>query len=165
MKRKTKFAVNPALCAVALCVWFLMISSAIVVLPMGRIVSALIFFLIGIVFLAVAARNGIVVDIQPEGVYRRFLGHQISFLSWDKVQEVGVCGIQPFHPKNENKVGTLYIYISEEKLDDKKRFDMVLQWPPRGKVYMVNDQDRLNIVQLRWSRKIHCFNTGEFHIG
>ena len=161
--RKTKFAVNPGLCALALITWLLLTAVAVAILPLGRIVSAAVFFVLGLIFLAVAVGNGITIEVQTDGLRRSLLGRQISFLPWEKVREVGVCGTRPFHNAGAKKVGTLYIYFSEQKLDDRQRFDMVLRWPPRDKYYMVYDMDRLRTVQLRWGGKITTYNSGSFH--
>ena len=165
MKRKTKFTVNPALCGLALIVWLLLTSSAVVVLPMGRLVSALVFFVLGLAFLTVAVRNGISVEVGTDGLHRSIFGRELSFLPWEKVKEVGVCGVRPFHAKDAKNTGTLYIYFSEIHMNDEERFDMVLKWPPRDKVYFVHDLDRLKTVQYRWGGKIECYNTGAYKIG
>ena len=123
----------------------------------GRLPSILLF-------LAVATVNAITVCVEPEGISRRLLWKQLSFLPWKEVREVGVCGTKPFHSKDSDRVGVLYIYISPEHLSEQERFDMIVQWPPRDKIYLLLSKERLEAVQLRWSKTITMFNSGKFHM-
>ncbi len=163
--KKTRFFVNPTLLLVALATWAILTISAVVVLPLGRYVSAAIFFLIGLLFLAVAVGNGIVVSVEPEGLARSVLGRRVNLLPWEQIRELGVCGTKPFHAEKTDRVGTLYIYAASEHLTDKERFDMVLRWPPKDKVYLLYSEERLTAIQLRWSGKITLYNSGSLRIG
>lgn len=165
MKRKNRFVVNPFLLGIALATWAVLTLGAVAAIPMGRYSATLVFFILGLLFLVVTVRNAVVVCVTPEGLERRLLGKHISMLPWKDVREVGVCGIRPFHKKGSDNVGTMYIYISGEHMTDDERFDMILNWPPRDKIYLLHSVERLEAVQLQWAGTITMYNSGTFHIG
>ena len=165
MHKKNRFLVNPFLLGAALFSWAMLTLGAIAAIPMGRYAAATLFFTLGLIFLIAAVKNATVVRVEEEGIARSILGKRIDLLPWKDVREVGVCGIRPFHKKDSDRVGTLYIYVSKVHMNDDERFDMILKWPPKDKVYLLHSAARLECVQLRWAGKITTYNSGKFHIG
>ncbi len=156
--------VNPFLFGVALAFGLLLLTMAVVMIVIGRIGSAVIFFLMATAFLAVATGNGMTVSFQEEGVVRSLLGIRLSTLKWEEVREVGVCGNRPFHKKGSDRVGSHYLYFSREKMTEDQRFEMILKWPPRRQVYLLFSQERAAAAQIWWKHPLVFYNSGKLRI-
>lgn len=134
---------------------------AISMLLINRLGSFLLFLIIAIVFLAVALINGSKLTIDDKGVRRTLFGKTLYQYSWEEIAEVGVIGTKVFRNDDKKDVGSRHLYFSREVLTDEERFRMVLQWPPRNKLYMLYNTERLSAVQSYWSGKIETYKAGD----
>lgn len=162
---KKRFVVDPIRCGAATLVSAAFLLFCAVMFPLHRMGSAVVFFLLGMLFLAVALVNGTVVTVDERGISRATLGMGSRFLPWEEAAEVGVCGTRLFRKGKRGKTGTLYIYVSPTPLTDEARFDMVLKWPPLRGYYLLYSQERMAAVQLRWEGRIVRYNAGDLIIG
>lgn len=163
---KHRFMVNPILCTVSgvVCLAFVLMGG-IMLFSLQRLVSALIFFAFGVLFLGVAIHFGAILIIDREGITRSVLGIQRKYLPWEKVKEVGVAGTRVVKDPKSKHVGTLYIYFSEEALDKDSRFRYMLSWPHWNHCYLLFSHKRVTAVQMIWDRKIETFNIGDLTLG
>ncbi len=156
-----RYILDPVTFAEALITALVLFGLAVLMTALGRPGSAFIFFMIGLVFAVVAARNGRIVVIAEKGVSWSVLGFFSNFMSWDEIQEVGVIGLRIFFKTGDDKVGNRYIYIIPGKLDDQGRFDMILNWPPKKGIYLRYRTERYSAIQYRWDKKIVEYNAGD----
>ena len=110
--------------------------------PVASIVFSLLFILYFYVcFWVVGAR----VTVDETGVWMHTLGIKLKRYTWEEIKEVGVAGIRVVNGKN--KTGSIYIYFSEEKMDDVQRHKMCLEWPPKKCIYLKYTAERFHCVQ------------------
>lgn len=102
-----------------------------------------------------AALNGVQIEIHADGIRRRFLCFPARETSWREIREVGVCGSKLWRGP-----GTLYLYLSTERLTEEERFRMVLRWPPK-QIWLRYKADRLNALLPFWTEKIVLYNAGD----
>lgn len=134
---------------------------AISMLLITRVGSFLLFLVIAVVFLAIALINGSKLTVDEKGLSRTLFGKTLQHYSWDEIAEVGVVGTKVFGNDDKKDVGSRHLYFSKEHLSDEERFRMVLQWPPRNKLYMLYNTERLAAVQSYWSGKIETYKAGD----
>lgn len=158
------FVVNSLKCVIAAASSIFFFLMAAVMMPMHRPRSAAVFLLLGIIFACAGAVNGTVIRLDEGGVNQVRMGKKLRAWTWGQVAEIGVCGTKVFNRRNPEKTGTLYIYLSQERLSDEERFDMILKWPPRDKMYFVYSKERLEEIQAISGAGIESYNTGELKI-
>ena len=78
--------------------------------------------------------------------------------------ETGAAGSKILNKGNPNKTGTVYIYFSPTALDDNERFDMMLKWPPKDKLYLRYSEARLNFIKTGCGMDIVGYNIGKLKI-
>ncbi len=163
---KHRFMVNPILCTVSGGVSLIfLLMGGIMAFSLKRPVSAVVFCLLGLLFLGVAIHFGAILTIDREGITRTILGIQRKYLPWEKVREVGVAGTRVVKDPKSKHVGTLYIYFSEEAFDKDSRFQYMLKWPHWNHCYLLFSHKRVTAVQMIWDRKIETFNIGDLTLG
>lgn len=160
-----RYIVNPINCAVSAITGLVFLLMGITMLPLNRTVSALLFFILSIIFISVALTNGTLIVLDESGVYKQIFWIRFKKLMWEEIKEVGVCGLKVFKTAGSQKTGTLYIYFSTVRMDDKEMFDMVLKWPPQNKYYMVYSEARLHAVHGCWKNRLKTYNAGDIVIG
>ncbi|MCL2528528.1 MAG: hypothetical protein FWE42_08940 [Defluviitaleaceae bacterium] len=160
-----RFIVNPILCAVSAATSAIFLAMGIVMFPLNRYGSAVIFLCLFVVYLYVAVSYGAVISVDKYKICRRFAGIYTQELTWGRIKEVGVCGTTVFRNGITKKRGFFYIYFSDEKMDEHDRFDMILRWPPKRQFYLMYNERRLNAVQELWNNKIDTYNVGKLSIG
>ena len=126
--------------------------------------SAVIFFLLFLLFLYKAVSNGSRIVIDEKKAYKRIAGVKTQELSWGMVREIGVCNTKVFKGLLPFIEGFLYIYISSEEMNEQERFDMILKWPPKKNYYFVYSEQRLTSIQSVWNSKITIYNADDFVI-
>lgn len=132
---------------------------AFTLLTIGRTYSALFFIAIALVYAYTAVKNGSFIEVSDEGVRCRVFRKVLAKYTWDEIREIGVVGSRAF--SNGKHTGTLNIYISKTKLSEHDRFDLVLAWPPKDKLYLTYNKARMEAIQLRYSNKIQTYNAGD----
>lgn len=147
--------------SIATVLFSLMIVLSLIIL--SRLGSAAVFFLIGLLFVKPVLTYAASVRVDQAGV-RSFLPWKtLQSYTWDEVGEVGVAGTKLFTRKDSKNTGSLYIYISKTALTDEDRFDMMLHWPPKDRVYLTYSKQRLDEIQMRFSNRIQTYNAGDLH--
>lgn len=159
---KKSYFVSPIKLAVSSVTTLASFCITIVQLILHEPVGAIVFSLIGFLFLAVAFINGSCVTIDPDGIQLHFLSFCRKSVKWEDIQEVGVIGTQIFlrHPES---TGSRYIYFSPEVLNDEKRFRLALEWPPKKIIYFQYTKENLQDVQLLWKKSIANYQAGELY--
>jgi hypothetical protein len=127
---------------------------------MGRYGSTAVFVIIAAAYGFIAYIYGRCVVMDDDGIGFSFLGHKGLTIKWSEAAEIGIAGTKIFKKKESKKAGTLYIYVSKKKMTDDERFNMMLHWPPKDKVYMVFNQKRAETLQMHWSGKFTLYNEG-----
>jgi len=125
-------------------------------------IIAVIFVLLFIVYLYIAFKNGSLIHVDGNHVYRVFPGGGTS-LGWSEIQETGIVGLKVFGREGRKYTGTKYIYFSDHRLTEKELFDMCLKWPPKDMLYMRFSHKRIAAVQRYWAEEVTLYNTGNLH--
>lgn len=159
-----KYFVNPIEFTAAITTVIVTAVIAVCLLSIKRPVSALVFFFISLIFTKVSLTTGAKITINPEGVSRSVFGKVTKSFAWDQISEVGVAGSRIFAKGNKEKNGTLYIYFSQVPLTDQERFQMMLKWPPKDKIYLEHDKYRMDFIQTMYGKKVQKYNTGSLKI-
>lgn len=157
------YIVNGTMLCFALVYFIFLMTIGSTLFYMGRIVSAIVFILIAIPFLYLIYQYGSVVSISRSGISLRFLWIKRREISWEDVAELDVIGSKVL-TRNKKKCGTLYFIFSEEELDDAHRFDMMLNWPPKDKIYFKFTKERLLNIQWFYNRPVNKYNVGMLDI-
>lgn len=143
------------------------IGSAIIAgicIMLGRYFSALIFAAIALIFLKMTLDAGARLSVGQTGITRRLFGKVTHQISWEEVAEVGIAGSKVFNKGNPSKTGTVYIYFSQEPMDDQERFNMMLKWPPKNKLYLSYNKSRLDFVKTVSGKEITGYNIGKLKV-
>lgn len=132
-------------------------------LYLDRPVSALVFAAVALLFFFPACRYSSRIAVTEEGIRRTLLGKTTAFWRWEEIAEVGVIGTNVLS-KAQKKTGTLYIYISRQKMTEESRFDMILKWPPKEQLFLLYTREGLDAIQLHFSSRIETSNTGTLRL-
>ena len=159
-----KYFVNPIEFTAAISTVAIAAVIACCLLYIRRPVSALVFFVIALLFFKVSLTAGAIITINPNGINRSVLGKVRNTFTWDEISEVGVAGSRIFNKGNKEKSGTLYIYFSKTPMTDEERFQMMLKWPPKDKIYLEHDKYRMDFIQTMYGKKVQTYNTGSLKI-
>ena len=135
-----------------------------VCLFLGRFLSALVFLAIALLFFKIALDSGAKISVGNDGVSRRRFGKTTHSFKWHEIPETGAAGSKILNKGNPNKTGTVYIYFSPTALDDNDRFDMMLKWPPKDKLYLRYSEARLNFIKTVCGMDIVGYNIGKLKI-
>lgn len=127
----------------------------------GRYGSAVFFFIICLLFLPIIRIYGTTITIDEEGINSSFLKKPILQMKWNEIQEIGVAGSKLFNNRGGEKPGTVYIYVSKTLMTEEERFDMMLKFPPKDKIYFEYSKQAIFAVQMRFSSKIQTYNSGD----
>ena len=122
------------------------------------------------VFLAVAAlfgfvlvRYGSVLHIDDEKLELKFLGLSRRALPWSEVREVGLIGENVFNHGKKKKTGDKYLYFSPVKLDADERFQMIVKWPPKDKLYAEYSDKLLAYAMTIWGKELETYNVEDLY--
>ena len=158
---KTKFFVHPTKMVVCLAMFFTGTVLAITLITIGRFGSAAVFFGIGAIFMWVSPVFGAVISVDETGVTRSVLGKVTKTMRWNEIAEIGIAGTKVLKQADSQKAGELYVYFSPVLLNDQTRFEMMLKWPPKDKLFMLYSTERTEAVRMHWGGKLQLYNTGE----
>lgn len=156
-----KFFVDPTKFLISLITSILSILIAVCQVIINRPGSAVIFFIIALLFILLSITYGTRISITEAGISSSIFGKVKKSISWDKIEEVNVAGTHLFNLGNKNNPGTIYIIFSEEKLSDDQLFAVLLRWPPKKRIYLKYTKERLDMIQFYWSNKIRSYNIGK----
>lgn len=158
------FIVNLFKSVAATVVFVVFFFFSIVMFLISRPVSAILFLVMGAVFGYVALINGMAVNVDENGISKSLFGFVTMKFNWEDVAEIGVCGTKVFNKNHKDRVGTLYVYISPSLLSEQDRFEMILKWPPKDKIYFVFKQKHLELIQMVSGLKTEVYNTGDLTV-
>ncbi|MGN1164106.1 MAG: hypothetical protein ACI4S4_04770, partial [Candidatus Ornithospirochaeta sp.] len=147
MEKEKKYFVNGTLLLFALVYFAFLSAVSIALASIGRYFSAVVFGILALLFLAMGFRYGSVVRVGKGGVELKFLWMRRRFLLWSEVAEVLVAGTKVMNRGNTKKCGTLYMVFSPVEMDDDERFQTMLHWPPKDKIFLKFTKDRLMDIQ------------------
>lgn len=159
-----KYYVNESMTVLSVVYAVFLIVIAAVTLYIRRYVSSIIFLLISLPFFFLIYRYGSRVYINNEGVTLKFLNKERKRITWEETKEISVCGQRVLNHLNKKKCGTLYITLSTEKMNDDERFEMMLKWPPRDKIYFKFSKEALFNIQLHYTTPVEKYNIGMLDI-
>jgi len=160
---KKTYLVDPFKAAVSIATVLFSLMIVISLIIIHRLGSAAVFLLVGLLFVKPMLTYAASVCVDQEGI-RCFLPRKaLKTFTWDEIEEVGVAGTKLFTRKDSGNTGSLYIYVSKTAFTDEDRFDMMLHWPPKDLIYLTYSKQRLDEIQMRFSRKIQTYNAGELH--
>ena len=112
-----------------------------------------------IVYIFAAFKNGQIVHIDSDRIYRLF-PHDGAGLNWSSVREVGVVGLKVLGNPDKKHTGSKYIYFSDHAISEEELFQMCLKWPPEDILYIRFSYKRIAQIQRCWAEEISMFNTG-----
>lgn len=159
--KESRYIVYPLQLIVSLATIAIAAPLAITTWIMKSIGTAILFTCITLLFILISLSNGSVISIGPEGISRSVLGKITKTLRWEEIAEVGVAGSKVFRQLNKQKTGTMYIYFSEETMTEDERFQMMFNWPPKGKLYLQYKKPRIESIRAFWKGTITTYNTGD----
>lgn len=163
---KKKFINNPRATSFYMIVSVLFLVMVITMIVIQRYWSAVIFGILALIYMAIALYYSVKLEIDRQGIRRYILSKEIDFTPLDNIKEIGVCGTKVFNYGKKKKTGTLYIYFSEDILNEDERFRMILEWPPKkGVHFMLYTGERALFVQNIWEKPLAKYNTGDLIIG
>jgi len=163
MERK-KYFVNNVMFIFGLSYFAVLAAVAIALFTIDRPVSAAIFLAIALGFGFIIFRYGSTVEFGEDGVTLRFLGITRRNVRWKDLKDVCVCGTKVLNRMNRERTGTIYMIFSDKHIPENKLMDMMLKWPPKGKIYLKFTRDRLLALQMHWSKPVQKFNIGSLDI-
>lgn len=162
--KKVSFIVNPLLSAACISVVLLCSVVAVILVSLRDYVASVIFAVIAAVYFIVGINYFSFVSFSEHGVLLSFLGIKRRFFTWDEISEAGVAGSKLFNKDNKKKVGTLYLYFSKEKMTENERFNMMLKFPPKNKIYLCYTEKRLKAIRWFFDGKLAYFNIGDLEV-
>ncbi|MDE6203827.1 MAG: hypothetical protein K2O16_05170 [Lachnospiraceae bacterium] len=162
MTQPNRYILHPFKFTVSLITAALCLVLSVCEFLISRPFSAAVFIGTALLFSLTALYNGSRITVCNDGIHWSVPGIKRRFIPWDGMKEVGVFGSRLFSA-NKNRAGTLYIYFSTQAMTEEERFQMVLHWPPKDKIILQYSKERMDTIQLLWSREIQTYNAGDFH--
>ena len=63
----------------------------------------------------------------------------------------------------KKKTGDKYLYFSPEKLDADERFQMIVKWPPKDKLYAEYSERLLAYALAIWGKELETYNVEDLY--
>jgi len=142
----------------------ILVALSVTLFVIERPISAAVFLALAVPFALLVFRYGSTVSFTEEGVVLRFCGIERKKIRWKDLKDVCVCGARVMNRLNKERCGTIYFIFSEKHIPENKLFDMMLKWPPKGKIYLKFTKDRLLEIQMHWQKPVQKFNIGSLDI-
>lgn len=159
--KKVSFIVNPLISAACIAVVLLCAIVAVILTNLKDFIAALVFFIVAVIYFIVGINYFSFVSFDKNGVTLSVLGIKRRFFTWNEIAEAGVAGSKIFNKEKKKKTGTLYLYFSKEKMTENERFDMMLKFPPKDKIYLCYTEKRLKDIRWFFDGKLAYFNIGD----
>lgn len=159
MKRTIR--VNKLLAFLSLLSALAFMISAAALFSVSNYIFALFMLCMCLIFLHMAARNAQKIEIGEKGIRRSGMFLKEKAMSWEEIKEIGVIGTKAFRRFNKNSAGALYLYVSDQEMDDAERFRMILDWPPKDKIFFIFSRERADQINLFYPGRIVTYNTGD----
>ncbi len=159
-----KHFVNNVMFVFGLTYAVLLAALSITLFIISRPVSGILFLALAFPFGFIVFRYGSTVAMEDEAVTLRFLGIVRRRIRWKDLKDVCVCGTKVLNRLNKERCGTVYMIFSDKHIPENRLLDMMLRFPPKGKIYLKFTKDRLMELQMHWSRPVQKFNIGSLDI-
>ena len=159
MNRKQSFFVDPIKGGISLITLVFLVAIAVCLITMAEYLPAAIFGAAGLLFLPQVWQYDSRVCFDERGVRCSFCGYTRLFLSWEDIAEVGVAGNRVFGSKK--KPGTLYLYLSPAVMTEDERFQMMLRFPPKGKIVLAFTDRNYAVLRQYWEGAVCSYNAGD----
>ena len=163
-KFRNDFCIHPFRFGISLMTCAACLILAIPFLMVGEPAGTVLLLVICALFARQAFIYGPFVSITEEGVRKHIFGHTLCLRRWDEIGEIGVVGTKVFNRLNPDKTGYLYIYFSPEKLNDEKRFQLALRFPPKNMIFLLHNKEREDLIQMFWSTRIVGYYVGRLKL-
>ena len=124
---------------------------------------ALVFVVIAALFFIVFMNSAGVVHIDDQQIRLTFFGMERRRLAWTDVKEVGLIGENVFNRGKKYRSGDKYLYFSPIKLTADERFDMIVSWPPKDKIYAGYSAKLLAYAMSIWNRELETYNVEDLY--
>lgn len=130
---------------------------------------AAVFLAVSFLFGFVLVRYGSVLCIDDEKLELKFLGLSRKVMPWSQVREVGLIGENVFNHGGsasngkKKKTGDKYLYFSPVKLDANERFQMIVKWPPKDKLYAEYSEKLLAYAMTIWGKELETYNVEDLY--
>ena len=130
---------------------------------------AAVFLAIAALFGFVLVRYGSVLHIDDEKLEWKFLGLSRREMPWSQVREVGLIGENVFNGGGsvpggkKKKTGDKYLYFSPVKMDADERFQMIVKWPPKDKLYAEYSDKLLAYAMTIWGKELETYNVEDLY--
>ena len=142
---------------------------------------AAVFLAVAVLFGFVLVRYGSVLHIDDEKLELKFLGLSRKAMPWSRVREFGLIGENVFNgggsapggrsapgggfapSGKKKKTGDKYLYFSPEKLDADERFQMIVKWPPKDKLYAEYSEKLLAYAMTIWGKELETYNVEDLY--
>lgn len=161
---KKKYFVNNVMFIFGLSYFVVLVAVAIALFTISRPGSAAIFLALALSFGFIGFRYGSTVEFGDDGVTLKFLGITRRSIRWKDLKDVCVCGTKVLNRMNKERTGTIYMIFSDKHIPENRLMDMMLRWPPKGKIYLKFTRDRFLSLQMHWSKPVQKFNIGSLDI-
>ncbi len=153
--------VDPPRAVLFLAGFLFMLFIAVSLVVYHIIPASLLFFVLALLCAHSMAIYGATVRLDATGVSKSFFGLFRRTIRWEEAVEAGSAGSRVFTKGKPTKVGTLYLYVSSEKMDDNARFVMMLKWPQLGgPILMRYTVKRVAALESWWKDELVQYNTG-----
>lgn len=129
----------------------------------GPAIGAVVFLIIASLFSGLFFRYASTLSVDADGVRLSFLGMKRKSLGWDETREVGLIGENVFNHGKKKKTGDKYIYFSPVKMDADERFQMIVKWPPKDKLYVEYSEKALEYVMMFWHGEFMTYNVEDIY--
>ena len=127
--------------------------------------ECIVFTLLGLLFCYQFFKNASYVQIDDTNISLRFAWIKLRELPWSDVREMGVIGENVFSraKKGKRKTGEKFIYFSPVSMNEKSRFRMIVNWPPKDMLYIEYSPEALERTQYIWNGPTKYYNAEDIY--
>ena len=144
------YIVDPVRAALSLLAAVIFLTVAVMAAQEAKYIRAVLFAVLGVVYILQLRENLQTAVIGPEGVSFYDLGRCIRSLRWEDVRETGVLNLKVTNNYDKDRIGTMMLYVSGRELSDEEKLGICLRWPPRDLIYFRFTRSRyLTLQQYR----------------
>lgn len=122
--------------------------------------AAPVFLAVALIFGYLFLKNISIITVTQEYIRLSVFGIERKRVNWADVKELGLIGENVFS-KKEKKTGEKYIYFSPVAMTKDERFQMIVKWPPKDKLYMKYDSKTLEYTQSIWGKELKTYNVDD----
>lgn len=129
----------------------------------GLFPGAIVFGILGLVFLISALFSATSVSFSADGIACCSITGKRK-MSWDEIKEIGVVGIHFIPSTHEGKRTRKFIYFSAATLEDWQRNRLTYDLSFRKTPFLAFRKEAYEVIRAHWSDIIIFLNTGKFEM-